>query len=938
MEQSLTSFDIRDTVDYTLIHDVQDRHWEWFIESAAPEDGDLILDCGCGYGDCIRKLLTLCNQSCFIVDLLDESYVQLDRAKKELASIIAALGDSPSSRSVLNYINTPAEKYSRQSRRKYDKIFLKMVLHEISKNDQKAFLDALFGMLKPGGVLIVWDLALNPNVAPVFRNVVKEKDRLLGFETLVQRRYFLTEGEFLDLAKASSFGVAETAALFDCDFYSKRRIECEFKNDLEKYRTWLHFIKENTSAFEGRSESPNLLKWEQESTQCEHVHFVIQRAIWRLRKPDCLSVFSTISGVKQIEAHLAPSSERKDIAEHIQTAVRGGIQALGEHQLLSGHRGLVRVTTFDLKDKGRRVLRKDGTDYVYSFGEKLDDSGSRFVPPLLNAYYGHMAYTYHRKAKGENGGASLTDFLNERGKMSPNASWLRILAPLYDTATDSATIEVTLCRGAEEIIRDVLVVSGFAGCRTLLLKAYLIPVNSFGCDSLNEAVARVKCTDGVTSVDAIAESEIATLSTAPFTHSGFVWKHQRLQNAPSDALLGFAIFMENAGLKYGSYILPPTPLDSPDGRSTPAAVFFSSDRVLTHQQEQILYAFTSKMWAEMRALELLSASHAFLNTAYREEIQNESLKREFFAKNIVLPLLCQKAEKIDAKLLISLSDESPTGDIYNQWAAAQPAALTCTDLGALLEYLYAEHEGLTTAELQTINAIRHDFANKAETFEDYALKIDAAIGKAQMGGFLFSSIVELLKTTSFDIREFDFPALKEKCQKVIIKLNALENSDRSLIKKWCLQNQRYPEIAEKVQDHILYSVVFRNSATPPFRFPLSDFGAAVAALGDNAKCYNSSGYSLRYKERKLNCEIMWLEVCNKAWTLATFQEAVVTSAKSKGIHRGLPRVILFALESRVKSIDVFAESEWHRIWPLDSKPTEESTQEKKFNYGLRFTF
>ncbi len=946
MVKSSTSFDIRNTVRYESIHDVRDEHWQWFIEAAAPDDGDLILDCGCGYGACTKELLDRCKQSCFIVDLLDESHVQIERAKLELESAAQARGDVPSTRSVLDYIADSVEHFSRTTSRRYDKIFLKMVLHEVPISGQESFLNELFGMLKPGGVLIVWDLALEPSVASFFREVVREKDRLLGFRTMQERRYFLTAGEFLDLAKRSKFKVAETTALFDCDFHSDRRVECEFKSQYDKYNAWLQFIKRKSARVDAATHLLLRLKWETGADDQEHAHFVIQRALWRLRRPDCLSVVNTLSGGESFEAHLAPSSFRPDLPERVQCSVQGGIESFGVHELLPGHRGLVRVTTFHLLKNGRMELCKDGTDFIYSYGGFVPESHEKFVKYLLEGYYRHMAYIYHRQKNGANGSSTLTDFLNEAGRMSPDASWLRIMCPAYDEKTRDATIEITLCSGSVNITDDVLVIHEYNAAKEKLLSDYPIPDNVLGHGGQTTCTSRIVCGENQ-SMDSVVQKETDKLTAKPYSHFAtkkFHWKHNRLNTCPVDSLIGFAVFMECSSMKYGCYVLPPSPLDSSKGRAMPAAVFFSSQRILSSHQEQVLFAFTTKMWTEMRGLQLLSQSHTFLNTAYREEILNKSTERLFFVKNILFPLLCNEVTVLDPLDLRKGRKASGESEIFDQWATAQGRAFTTKDVNDLVLYVLSEDEGLSGAERLALEGIEHAVREQVlrdKDGSDLGERIAQAKEIAQRGGRLLTPIASLLESAEMDAKVQKVPeSAKVKCCKVIKLYHQLKANERTYIKQLCAYNQHN---AQKNGDWYKNSLKpeSKNAGVdvyPKYRFSLSDFDNAVAALRHNAR--ESAAYSLRYVETNAECIFTWIESSKLTWTFSDFKSRLLSSAKRDGggIHRGLPCVILFGLESKARVIEVLCNGEWMNLWPLGALGKARETEYQDYNYGIRITF
>lgn len=85
----------------------------------------------------------------------------------------------------------------------FDKVVIKMGLHENPYIDQQVIVNEFFRVLKPGGKLIIWELYLNEKTQPIFQKVIRKKDQLAGFTSLVKKRYFQRKDEmkhFLDMA------------------------------------------------------------------------------------------------------------------------------------------------------------------------------------------------------------------------------------------------------------------------------------------------------------------------------------------------------------------------------------------------------------------------------------------------------------------------------------------------------------------------------------------------------------------------------------------------------------------------------------------------------------------------------------------------------------------------------------------------------------------
>src|ERR1039457_4141305 len=92
-----TSFDQR-IVRYEDIHSIQPSDFIALVDAAQIHGRCRILDCGCGYGAVTREVLLatererLSGAANLAIDLIDESAVQVERAKRELAPWLHATG------------------------------------------------------------------------------------------------------------------------------------------------------------------------------------------------------------------------------------------------------------------------------------------------------------------------------------------------------------------------------------------------------------------------------------------------------------------------------------------------------------------------------------------------------------------------------------------------------------------------------------------------------------------------------------------------------------------------------------------------------------------------------------------------------------------------------------------------------------------------------
>ena len=221
-------FDTR-IVSYEHIHSINHKDEMALIKAISPKPNEKILDVFCGYGAVGKN----CSKKEFNIDLWlnDESEVQIKRAKKNLPKL-----------SKDKFICNRFE-YANFSNSFFDKIVMKMGLHEVPKNKQLTIAKKVFRILKLKGKFIVWDIMLNKDTQTLFQKVIRKKDELAGFNMLVNERYFFREDEFLETMKKVGFSNIKDFHSINYRFSSKKRLESELKNDKKKLKELNEFIR-----------------------------------------------------------------------------------------------------------------------------------------------------------------------------------------------------------------------------------------------------------------------------------------------------------------------------------------------------------------------------------------------------------------------------------------------------------------------------------------------------------------------------------------------------------------------------------------------------------------------------------------------------------------------------------------------------------------------
>lgn len=241
VESQKLGFDIR-IVRYEDIHNIADSDFDKLNEVASLTNGDAILDLGCGYGAVTVEMVKRNQGKRIHYYLSDSSKVQIKRAQLEIKTLPIELRRHNKFEFVLGHII--GSKFSDNC---FDKIVAKMVIHEVSKENQQGSINQIFRILKPGGKLIIWDVSLNSGIQNCIQSIIRKKDELAGYHDLVRNRYLLREDEILVLLKNAGFEDIGKAFELPYKLETKKRLLPEFKNNLEKLILWNNFIRQEVS-------------------------------------------------------------------------------------------------------------------------------------------------------------------------------------------------------------------------------------------------------------------------------------------------------------------------------------------------------------------------------------------------------------------------------------------------------------------------------------------------------------------------------------------------------------------------------------------------------------------------------------------------------------------------------------------------------------------
>lgn len=216
-------------VSYEYIHSIKSKDRKALIDAINPESNETILDSFCGYGAVGKECLE--RENAIKLWLNDESRVQLERAKENLPKV-------PKNHFILGHF--PDISFKNLF---FDKIVIKMDLHEVPKKEQLRVSKKAFELLEDKGRFIIWDIMLNKENQTLFQDIIRKKDELSGFDILMKERYFFREEEFLQIMKKAGFSKIKEFHIISYRFSSKKRLEQELHNDKSQLNKLNEFIR-----------------------------------------------------------------------------------------------------------------------------------------------------------------------------------------------------------------------------------------------------------------------------------------------------------------------------------------------------------------------------------------------------------------------------------------------------------------------------------------------------------------------------------------------------------------------------------------------------------------------------------------------------------------------------------------------------------------------
>jgi ubiquinone/menaquinone biosynthesis C-methylase UbiE len=279
----MATHDLR-VVNYGYIHDHKPEYFTAFIDTIDISDGLHILDPFCGYGEVTEKIIERANHlgvRCTYA-LSDCSQTQIDRARTAFADTTESIDIILADAAQLPYADNS-----------FDRVVIKMGLHETPEITQRAIMAEVYRVLKPGGKFITWEIGMDTSEQlEIFAKVIQAKNRIAGFYDINRSRYFQTEQSLLELI--SNCGLTDVKKVYDIyysmnTFHRKGELVSVERVLLERVKQTLDKFDEN---FLERLSSYRLKEFE----KC------IQEII-SLEKREMMNYSEDINGSISIDAH-----------------------------------------------------------------------------------------------------------------------------------------------------------------------------------------------------------------------------------------------------------------------------------------------------------------------------------------------------------------------------------------------------------------------------------------------------------------------------------------------------------------------------------------------------------------------------------------------------------------------------------------------------------
>ena len=218
------------------VHMIDSHSFEKLAESLELREGDRVLDLMSGYGSAgieIARYGLEQGINGLHFTFLDNALAQINKIKP---------GSSPLRNFLYRIVLSDAQDFDRLGK-PYNKIVLKQGLHELPKSTQLGLVKKIYDSLYPQGIFSLWANLLTPENQSIFQDIIRKKDELAGYTSLVNNRYFFCEDEALEYMRKAGFTDLEVFARFPFRLSTGRFLDADFNGDCDKLNEWNEYIR-----------------------------------------------------------------------------------------------------------------------------------------------------------------------------------------------------------------------------------------------------------------------------------------------------------------------------------------------------------------------------------------------------------------------------------------------------------------------------------------------------------------------------------------------------------------------------------------------------------------------------------------------------------------------------------------------------------------------
>jgi ubiquinone/menaquinone biosynthesis C-methylase UbiE len=187
-------------VDFGAIHGVREEDLRMLVQAIDLRDGMRVLDLGCSCGAVSAAIIVEADRRGIDVDL-----VLCDLHEPQLRSVPEAVQARARRMVVGDARDLPFPDGH------FDAVVTKMMLHEVPIADQPLVCEQVFRVLRPGGIFVVWQVMPQDGaVQDAFAQVLRLKNALAGYESIVRDLYLLRLDELLRMLREAGFSDARS--------------------------------------------------------------------------------------------------------------------------------------------------------------------------------------------------------------------------------------------------------------------------------------------------------------------------------------------------------------------------------------------------------------------------------------------------------------------------------------------------------------------------------------------------------------------------------------------------------------------------------------------------------------------------------------------------------------------------------------------------------